>query len=490
MQKTFLAFDLGASSGRGITGRINDGRMEISEVHRFTNGPVEKEGSLFWDIDAIFAELKSGLRKAIRSSSPISGIGIDTWGVDYAIVKPNGKFARNPYHYRDKRTDGMDRKVYGMIPSDEIYRRTGVQFMILNTIFQLVAHKERHPEDLDGTMMMMPDALSYLFTGKVSCEYTDASTTELLNALKKNWDWDLISRLGLPKTLFPNISPPCTMAGSISCELRKEFDCESIPFYHVGSHDTASAVASVPAHGGEQFAYISCGTWALLGTELDRPLLSDEARKANYTNEGGLDGKIRFLTNITGLWLLQECKRNWDAQGRKYSYAEMAEMAEKAEPLKFLVNPGNSAFLSPCDMPQVIRKYCAETGQGEIPDDASLVRCVLDSLAICFRVKIEELEDLCTTKFPKVHIIGGGCQNKSLMQCSADFMERDVVAGPVEATAIGNIIAQAVASGNVRSLPQGRKIVADSFPVEIFRPSGKIPKNLVATKEGFFRKLK
>ena len=490
MQKTFLAFDLGASSGRGILGKINNDKIEISEIHRFPNGPIEENSSLFWDINQLFSELKTGLRKALKNTSSISGVGIDTWGVDYVIVKPNGKFARNPYHYRDKRTEGMDKKVFNIISPEELYKKTGIQFMILNTIFQLMAHKEMHPEDMDGTLLMMPDALSYLFTGKVSCEYTDASTTGLINAVKKNWDTDIIQKLGLPKALFPNIALPCSGAGNISCEIRKELNCDNIPFYHIGSHDTASAVAAVPAPSGEQFAYISCGTWALLGTELENPLLTEDARKANYTNEGGLDGKIRFLTNITGLWLLQECKRNWDAEGREYSYTQMVEMGEKSEPMKYLINPSDSIFLSPCNMPEVIKNYCRETNQGEIKDDSEIIRCVIDSLAMCFRVKIKELENLCGTEFKKVHIIGGGCQNKLLMQCAADMMQKEVIAGPVEATAIGNIIAQAIASGMIDSLSKARKVVAQSFPVEVFKPLNSLNENLIKEKERSFRNLK
>ncbi|HOK04543.1 MAG TPA: rhamnulokinase family protein [Victivallales bacterium] len=490
MEKTFLAFDLGASSGRAIIGKISDEKVEISEIHRFPNGPLEKDGALYWDIEKLFYELKTGLRKALKTVSNISGVGIDTWGVDYAIVKPNGKLARNPYHYRDKRTEGAEKKVYELISPDELYRKTGIQFMILNTIFQLYVHKQMHPEDMDGTVLMMPDALSYLFTGKVSCEYTNASTTGILNAIKKNWDQDIITKLSLPKTLFPNISQPCSSAGNLSCEIRKELDCENIPFFHVGSHDTASAVAAVPSIGNEHFAYISCGTWALLGTEIDKPLLNEESQRANYTNEGGLNGKIRFLTNITGLWLLQECKRIWDSEGKKYSYSQMVEMGEKAEPLKYLINPSNNIFLSPCNMPDLIKKYCYESGQGMIKDDHSIIRCVLDSLGMCFRVKILELEKICRTKFEKIHIIGGGCQNRLLMQNAADLMEKEVIAGPVEATAIGNIIAQGMASGIISSLQQGRKIISQSFPLDTFKPSHNISRDFLKNKEDFFRKLK
>jgi sugar (pentulose or hexulose) kinase len=360
-----------------------------------------------------------------------------------------------------------------LISPEELYRKTGIQFMRLNTIFQLFAHKELHPEDFhDSFMLMMPDALYYLFTGKISCEYTEASTSNLLNAAKQDWDWDIISKLGFEKKFFPTISLPGSAAGNLSPSLRNELGCGNIPFYHVGSHDTASAVASVPVlDENHLFAYISCGTWALLGTELSSPVLSDEAKKANYTNEGGVSGKIRFLTNITGLWLLQECKRIWDSRGEKYSYQEMVEMGKKAEPLRFLLNPTNEKFLAPENMPDSIRKYCLETGQGEIPDTPSLIRCVIDSMALSFREKIAELETLTAAKYQKVHIIGGGSQNTLLMQCAADYMRRDVCAGPVEATAIGNLMVQGMASGTHFSLADARKIIASSFPSQIYKAS-------------------
>jgi sugar (pentulose or hexulose) kinase len=449
--------------------------MDITEVHRFQNGPIKTDQSLQWDIDALFAELKTGLRKVLTTEGTPSGIGIDTWGVDYGIVGSKGKFIRNPYHYRDSRTEGIAEKVYRIVSEKELYSKTGIQFLPFNTIFQLFAHKIQHPEDLRGGFMLtMPDALYYLFIGKVSCEYTHASTSGLLNANKRNWDWNIISKLGFDKKIFSAISFPCSSAGHLSSENRKELSCGGINFYHVGSHDTASAVAAAPAVEDSPFAYISCGTWALLGTELKNPILSEDARKSNYTNEGGVDGRIRFLTNITGLWLLQECKRNWDAEGKKYSYAQMTEMTEISEPMKFLVNPANPKFLSPRNMSETIKQYCAETGQGQIHDDASVVRCVIDSLALCFRIKIEELEKLCSTQYRKVHIIGGGCQNKPLMQCAADCMQRDVYAGPVEATAIGNIMTQAIALGEIRSLSQGRKIVAESFPLDLYKPAGSL----------------
>ncbi len=467
----YLAIDLGASSGRGIVGKFEKGKLELSEIHRFPNGPVEKDGSLFWDIEGLLKEIKTAIKKSVAGGHKINGIAIDTWGVDYAILGKNGKFVRNPYHYRDARTNEVPEKLFKIIPLDKIYERTGIQFMQLNTLFQIFAHKEQHPEDLkDTTLLMIPDALSYMLCDKVECEYTDASTTQLLDAKTGKWDFGLIEKLGIPKSIFPNIVPPCTKAGILKEELQKELGCGPIPVFHVGSHDTASAVASVPVGVVKNWAYISCGTWALLGVENDKPLLSEQARKANYTNEGGLDGKIRFLTNIMGLWLLQECSRNWKEQGKNLSYSEMVKLAEKAEPLKYIINPNNQRFLAPCDMPAKIREYCKETKQGEPVDDGALVRCVLDSLALCFKVRTDELQGITGVKYECLHMVGGGCQNKLLMQLTADAINIPVVAGPIEATAIGNLMSQAIADGKLGSLKDGREIVKASFPVETYKP--------------------
>jgi rhamnulokinase len=468
---TYLAFDLGASSGRGIIGKFENNRLELSEVHRFSNGPIERDGSLFWDIELQFSEIKEGIRKAVTAGHEISGIAIDTWGVDYALLGKNGKFERNPYHYRDARTNEIPERLFRTMPFEKIYESTGIQFMRLNSLYQLLAHKEQHPEDMkDSTFLMMPDALSYMLCGKVECEYTDASTTQLLDAKKGDWDFDLIEKTGLPKSLFPKIVAPCTEAGVLREDLQRELGCGPIPIFRVGSHDTASAVAAVPAMKKGNWAYISCGTWVLLGVEIDKPVLTEKARKAGYTNEGGLDGKIRFLTNITGLWLLQECSRVWNEKGKKYSYSDMVKMAESAEPMKFLINPNNQKFLAPCDMPEKIREYCGDTGQGEINDDAAVIRCVLDSLALCFRAKKDELQDIAGIRYEYIHIVGGGCQNKLLMQLSADALGIPVIAGPVEATAIGNIMAQAIADGKLDSLEKGRGIVKESFPVDTYQP--------------------
>lgn len=472
MGNAYLAFDLGASSGRAIIGEIVDGKITLEEVHRFANGPMEKDGSLYWDINSLANEIKTGLKNALATGKTFSGIGVDTWGVDYVMLKADGTFARLPYHYRDSRTDNIPEEVYGLVSQDEIYQKTGIQEMQLNTIFQLYAHKKAHPEDFEGAkLLFMPDALTYILSGAVKCEYSEASTSELLDAKTQNWDFDLIERIGLPKDIFPEIVQPGTSAGTLTEELQAEMGCGSIPVFHIGSHDTASAVASVPALAGEgKWAYISCGTWALLGAELDNPVLTKDAQEACFTNEGGVEGKIRFLTNIMGMWLGQETRRVWKENGKEYSFAEMEDMAKECDGLNFFVDPNNQKFFAPGDMPQNIKDFCAETGQGDIPNDAALMRCIYDSLACCFRMKIELLEKLDGAKLDKLHIVGGGTKDRFLMQLTACCAGIPVISGPVEATATGNIITQAIANGEIADLAAARQLIKESFKIEEFAP--------------------
>jgi rhamnulokinase len=468
----YLAFDLGASSGRAMLGTLRDGRLELAEIHRFPNGAKEIDGALFWDFEALWGEIKVGLRKAAEQVPDLAGIGVDTWGVDYALLRADGSFARLPYMYRDQRNIGVDQKVHRHVSPEELYRRTGLQFMPFNTIFQLFAHREQHPEDLVGTtLLMMPDAIIHRLSGAAACEYTDASTTGLLDARARSWDVELIDRVGLPRGIFPPLARPCARAGTLRPEVQQEVGCGPVPVWHVGGHDTASAVASVPADMSRPWAYISCGTWALLGTELAEPTLTEAARQASYTNEGGLDRTIRFLTNITGLWLLQECRRVWQEGGLDWSYAEMADMACRAPAFCYLINPNDPVFSTPGDMPARIEQACREAGTGQPPDAAALIRCVLDSLALSFKVKLEELAGLTGARYDFLHIVGGGCQNRLLMQLTADVIGLPVVAGPAEATAIGNILAQAIGAGQVGSLPDARELVRRSFDVETYRSS-------------------
>lgn len=471
MSKNYLAFDLGASSGRGIIGKVENGKISLTEIHRFANGPIERDGVLYWDFPALCAEIKCGLKKALEIEPEIDSIGIDTWGVDYVLFNEEGNAVRLPYHYRDSRTDNVPEEVFKILPEKELYAEAGIQLMQLNTIYQLYAHVKQHPEDFAGaTMLFVPDALTYMLSGEKSCEYSIASTSNLLNAEKRDWALDIFKKLGIPANILPEVVMPCTGAGSLTEAIQRELNCGAIPVVKIGAHDTASAVAAVPAPEDKEWAYISCGTWALLGAEIDSPLLSDAARAASFTNEGGLEGKIRFLSNIMGTWLFQETRRIWNERGRNISFAEMDRMSLSAEPLQFFVNPNNAKFLSPGDMPANIAGYCRETGQGEIPDDSALLRCIYDSLALCFRMKLEKQQELLNDRYECLNIVGGGTKDKVLMQVAADCLGIPVVAGPVEATAIGNIIGQAIADGTVKDLAEARQIVKASFDLHEYRP--------------------
>lgn len=466
--KNFLAFDFGASSGRAIMGTICKGKMTLTEVHRFVNGPLEIDGELFWDFDAQIREIKEGIRKALATGMPISSIAIDTWGVDYVLFRRDGTPVRRPYHYRDVRTEGIPQEVFKIVPEEEVYRRTGIQLMQLNTLYQLYAHHKAHPEDFrDTTMLMIPDAMTFMLCGAMTCEYSEASTSNLLDAAACEWDFELISKLGLPKNVFPQIVKPCTAAGVLRPELQKELGCGPIPVVKVGSHDTASAVASVPAPAQGEWAYVSCGTWALLGAELKKPFISEQTRTVPLTNEGGLEGTIRFLTNIMGTWLLQETRRVWNEAGRKISFAEIEQMAKNAKPRQYFVDPNDSRFLTPGDMPARVREICRNPAM----TDAEVCRCIYDSLALCFRRKITLLQQILGVKYECLNMVGGGTKDGFLMQLTADALGIPVVAGPIEATAAGNILAQAVTAGLVPDLAAAREIIKQSFELQTYTPS-------------------
>jgi rhamnulokinase len=486
--KNFLAFDIGASSGRGIIGTIENEKIELREIHRFPNGAKDSDGSLFWDFKALVSEIHTGLQKALDQVEKIDGIGIDTWGVDYLILKKDGNFARPPYHYRDSRTDGMPEKVFKQIGEEELYSATGIQAMKFNTIFQLAAHQEKHPEDLEnGTMLLMPDAIVYELSGKVGVEFTNASTTGLLNAEGCGWNYDILDRLGINKNVLPDLKSPCSVAGTLKQELQDKFNCEPVPIYYIGSHDTASAVAAVPASGDDDWAYISCGTWALLGSELKLPITGESARKAAFTNERGLEESYRFLTNIMGSWLFQESRRHWNSNGKNYSFMEMEAAASQSEALKFFINPNDESFFAPGNMPQNIVDFCQTTGQGRPESDAEILRCIYDSLAFCFKNKLELLKELSGKNFKQLHIVGGGCKDSLLMQLTADAIGLPVLAGPVEATAIGNIIAQGIANGEISDLSEGRRVILNSMNLKLYKPD--CSRNNIL-REGYKRYLK
>ncbi len=471
MKKNYLAFDLGASSGRAILGTLENDKLDLQEVHRFVNGHKKINNELFWDYPTLVNELKTGLKKALEITKDIASIGIDTWGVDYVLFDNETKKMRTlPYHYRDERTNKqIVEEVFSKISKSDLYKRTGLQFMSLNTLYQLYAHNKMKPEELKNSQFLhMPDALGFELGGDFVTEYTDASTSNLLNPITKEWDYELIKMLGIPSEIFPKIVPPCTVAGALSKELQKELNISAIPIVKVGSHDTASAIGAIPATVNQKFAYISCGTWALLGVELDKPLLNEEAQ--TFTNEGGLNDKIRYLTNIMGCWLLQESKRDFESKGKAISFQEMSEMAEKATGYKYFIDPNNALFAPPENMLERINQYCQETKQGENLSDSEIIRAIYDSLALCFRDKLEQLEKLQNTNYTVLNIIGGGTKDELLMQFTANAINRDVVAGPVEATAIGNILAQAMALNDVVDLNKVREIVRNSFDLKVFSP--------------------
>ncbi len=466
-KKYFLAFDLGASSGRAILGILENGKLDLQEIHRFENGHKRIENSLYWDYPALAQELKNGLGKAAEITKDISAIGIDTWGVDYVLFDRTSKeMVRLPYHYRDERTNSGMELVHSIINKDDLYSQAGIQSMPFNTIYQLKAHSVEHPEDLqNSTFLPMPDALAFALGGDFTAEYTHASTSNLLDPAKRNWNWDLIELLDLPKSVFPEIVQPCTYGGVLSADLAAAYGLQQIPVVKVGSHDTASAVGAVPVPAGEEAAYVSCGTWALLGCELDDPCC--DVNKQTFTNEGGLNGKIRYLTNIMGCWLLQECRRDFKLRGMDVSFDTLEAMAESAAPCEFLINPTSPDFMAPDNMPERIKKYCEKTNQpgAGAMSDAAILRAVYDSLALCMADKLFELEKCVGKTYNVLNIIGGGTKDSRLMSETASAIGKPVVAGPIEATAIGNILAQAITVGAVADWAAAREVVRNSFPV-------------------------
>jgi rhamnulokinase len=471
--KNYLAFDLGASSGRAILGRFDGKTIALEELHRFANGPHEIDGHIYWDIHTLFAEIKEGLRKALATESAIDGIGIDTWGVDLCYLGADGKLIGLPHHYRDTRTDDVMPWTFEHISKEEIYRETGIQFMSINTVFQLSASLRDHEEALQKAdkLLFIPNALTYLLCGKAAAEYSIATTSQLFNPATGDWSWKIIDALGLKRSLFPEIVPSCTVAAPLSPELQKEFHCGPIPVIHIGSHDTASAVAAVPSAGEKDWAYLSSGTWSLMGVELPKPRTDEAAMAANYTNEGGVGNTIRFLKNIMGLWLIQECRNTWIKEGTKYSFGELAQMAAKEPAFLAIINPNDSLFAPPGDMPARIRQFCKDSGQKVPETPGQVIRVALESLALKYRQTWNELEELTGTKLTVLHLVGGGCQNALLNQFTANAIQAPVVTGPVEATAMGNILGQAMATGTIPTLEEGRKIVKASEPSQTYLPT-------------------
>lgn len=468
----FLAFDLGASSGRGVLGLLEGGTLKLQEIHRFPNGPVQILDSLHWDVLQMLTEIKSALELYTREYGPeLDGIGFDTWGVDFALIGRNDTILGHPYHYRDKLTDGMMEEAFKRVSKEEIFERTGIQFMKLNTLYQLLGMSLANSPLLEvaETLLMMPDLFNFLFTGRKVSEFTIATSTQFYDPREKGWSKPLFDKLGLPYHILPEIIPAGTEVGPILPSIRDEIGLGAVPVIAPACHDTGCAVGAVPAVG-DDWAYISSGTWSLMGVETPEPIITDTTLKYNFTNEGGVGDTIRLLKNITGMWLVQECKRTWEDAGQDLSFDELTRIAAEAKPLVSVIEPNYEPFLSPGDMPARIKEFCRKTGQPVPEAKDAVIRCILESLALKYRWGLEKLEEILGRRLNVIHIIGGGCQNKFLCQLTADATGRQVVAGPVEATAIGNIMMQALTMGYVDSIAEARELIRRSFDVITYEP--------------------
>jgi rhamnulokinase len=441
-------------------------------VHRFANDPVRVAGRLHWDILRLLHELEQGIRAAQNAGlGELCSIGIDAWGLDFGLIDRTGELLGNPYHYRDERWPVAMAEVLNLVPRTEIYSRTGIQFMPVNSLYQLYGMHQANPALVDraAALLMIPDLLRYFLSGERTSEVTDASTTQFLGIESVEWDRGLLERLGLPTALLTALVPPATPAGKLRPDVAVEVGSESLPVVAVAGHDTASAVAAIPGEG--EFAYLSCGTWSLLGTELAQPVVTAQALDWNFTNERGLGGTFRLLKNIMGLWLVEGCRRAWERAGAWPGYDAMAQAAVEAPPFQAWIDPDDARFLNPHDMPAAIASYCRDTGQTPPESPGAMMRCVLESLALTYRLVLERTEHLVGRRFPGLHVVGGGTRNTTLLQFTADAIARPVWGGPAEATAIGNLLCQFLARGDIGSIAEGRALIRASLPVTVYEPS-------------------
>ena len=479
----YLALDLGAESGRGLLGRFDGKFLEMEEVHRFPNGPVRLLDTLHWDLPRLFDDVKTAIRKGSAQAGTLDGIGVDTWGVDFGLVGRGDTLLANPVHYRDPRTNGMLEAAFARVSRERIYEITGLQFLPFNTVYQLLAlASSRSPLlDVTETLLLMPDLFGWLLTGRRVCERTNASTTQLLDPRDGTWSDELCGALGLPRAILPELIEAGSTLGTLRASVMEELGLtRPIDVIVPATHDTASAVAAVPAATklaagaksapAPDWCYLSSGTWSLLGVEVPHPVITAATMHYNFTNEGGVAGTTRLLKNIMGLWLVQECRRIWSATGRERSYEELTARAEAARPFAALVDPDDTTFLAHGDMPARLAAFCARTGQKLPDDEGSIVRCCLESLALKYRWAIDRLESILNTRFNTIHVVGGGSKNALLCQFTADACGRPVHAGPAEATAIGNILMQAVGRRQLGSIADLRTVVAHSFPVKVYEP--------------------
>ncbi len=474
-EQVYLAIDLGAESGRVIAGVWDGKTIRLEELHRFPNGAVSLADTLRWDVLRLWAEIQTGLAIAAkRFEQSIVSVGVDTWGVDFVLLTKNGEILGQPYHYRDARTRGMMEEAFAKIPRAEIFAQTGLQFMELNTLYQLLALNKQNPDLLQAAdcLLLMPDFLNWCLCGSRVVEFCNGSTTQCMHPTQRNWAFDMLKKLGLPTHIFPKVVHPGTKLGPVRESLSAKTGLGSIEVIAPPTHDTGAAVAGVPTAntGKANWAYISSGTWSLMGIESQTALLSKRVLELNFTNEGGIDGTYRVLKNITGLWLVQQCKRAFEAKGKSFDYGELVRLAFLAPSLRSLINPNDSRFSNPPDMPAAIQCFCKETGQPVPETEGALVRCALESLALTYRTVLNGLEELSGNRIEVIHIVGGGCKNALLNQFTANACDRPVIAGPVETTALGNLLSQVRAHGELASLAAMRDVVRASSELARFEP--------------------
>ncbi len=472
MAKKLLAFDLGAESGRAIVAAFDGKRLELDVVHRFRNGPVRILDQLYWDVLRLFEEMKEGCRLAVGKHGVPASVGVDTWGVDFALLGRGDVLLGNPRHYRDPHTEGILEETFRRVSRETIFRQTGIQFMRINSLFQLLALQRAGSPllELAQSLLFMPDLFHFWLSGVKANEYTDASTSQFLDPVARSWAVSLLQEMNLPTHILGRLIEPGTRLGTIRPALAQEIGFASeVPVVVPATHDTAAAVAAVPARGSN-WCYLSSGTWSLMGVETPRPVIDDRSLQFNFTNEGGVGGTIRLLKNIMGLWLVQECRRAWEREGHSYSYDDLVRMADQVPPRGPVVDPDDPAFLLPDHMPAAIAAYCRRTGQAEPQGVGAVVRCALESLALKYRWVLERLEELTGSRIAIIHIVGGGSQNRLLNQLTADICNRGVLAGPVEATAAGNAVTQLIGLGELSSVADAREVVRDSWPLTAFEP--------------------
>lgn len=476
-ERAYLAVDLGASSGRVLAGLLDGDRLRLEECYRFENGPVAVGRSLHWDLLRQWSHIQAGLRAAaVEFPGQAVSVGVDTWGVDFALLGRGDELLGNPYHYRDSRTAGILDRAFEIVPREEIFDATGLQFMEFNTLYQLLAMRQHENPLLEAaeSLLLMPDVFHWLLTGEKTNEMTDVSTTQMFDPRSGDWATGLIERFGLPTDILGTITPPGSKIGPLRSLVSEATGLRNVEVVLPGTHDTASAVVAVPAEAPPSmhpnWCYISSGTWSLMGAETTAPIIDERSRRYNFTNEGGVGGTIRLLKNIAGLWLVQECRRVWASRGHEFGWDALVYLAEKSEPLVSLVNPDDPRFMAPADMPAEIQAYCRETQQPVPESEGAIIRCALESVAMRYRQVLAWLEEVLGNRIETMHIVGGGTQNQLLCQMAADACNRRIVAGPVEATALGNVVVQAMAAGQLDSIQTGRRVIRECFDVVEYQP--------------------